>query len=420
MNAPVSVAQLPRPFPTTSLGAAPVAAAPVLAAPVGSNNPFFNMLNTPQANLLPQYPLTNPSVPPFANSSGFMYRSKELKLNGQIGEPGEAGKLNYASLFFQISDAQKRGYSEVEIIGAVIKAITPNLTLRNYFERKRDLTLPMMLSSLRGHFLLHSAAKAYTALGNAVQKPGQKEVEYCHDVMGMRDDVLALSEEEGGLYSEQLVQSQMVHVLSVGFRKSSVRQEMRWFLKTPNLTDNQIIEQLREVVLHEKEHEEKTADTVTNTLTATAKTAAVTVNAVTEDMTDALLEQMQQLGKRMDNLANLSVEVDRLNQGLQQQQQSYPHVWNQPPGPVNGGAGNGGGGGFNGFPGPAGTRPVGAFVPRGGGGGSNFNGNGRPPYFGPGSACRKCGLFATTPGFWDHCFKCCGVGHKADECPKNS
>ena len=79
-------------------------------------------------------------------------------------------------------------------------------------------------------------------------------------------------------------------------------------------------------MLHEKEHEEKTADTVTNTLTATAKTAAVTVNAVTEDMTDVLLEQMQQLGKRMDNLANLSVEKDRLNQGLQQQQQLYPPV----------------------------------------------------------------------------------------------
>ena len=76
----------------------------------------------------------------------------------------------------------------------MIKAITTNFTLRNYFERKRDLTLQMMLSSLRGHFLLHSAAKAYTALGNAVQKPGQKEVEYCHDVMGMRDDVLTLSE----------------------------------------------------------------------------------------------------------------------------------------------------------------------------------------------------------------------------------
>ena len=105
-----------------------------------------NQFTTPRVNLLPQYPLSQTGGPqvnplpryPFSSqtvgpSPGYsgptnyssnvgptVIRTKELKLNGQIGEPGEAGKLNYGSLFYQITAAKARKYPSEEIIAAVI------------------------------------------------------------------------------------------------------------------------------------------------------------------------------------------------------------------------------------------------------------------------------------------------------------
>ncbi len=68
---------------------------------------------------------------------------KELKIIGQIGEPGQRDKLNFTSLDRQIHRACKRGYDEGEIVEAVIQAIIPGVSLRSYLESRTDLTLPV-------------------------------------------------------------------------------------------------------------------------------------------------------------------------------------------------------------------------------------------------------------------------------------
>ena len=393
---------LPQPFP--------------YATPVyPSNNPFSpfhpsNVQNTPQANLLQQYPLSAQTLagPSHAYTGPTNYgssvgptviRTKELKLNGQIGEPGEAGKLNYGSLFYQISAAKTRKYPPEEIISAVIKAITPNLSLRNHLERKRGLTLESMLASLRGHFLLTSATKTFTAMGNLVQKPGQREISYCHEVMAMRDDVLALSEEEGGDYTVKLVQNHLQHVLSVGFSKSGVRQEMRSFLKTPSLEDQEILEHLRDIVVDEKEHED---------LRSASSAAAPAVNVVAaggDAATDLLLDRLEHLTKKLEDLSTLPDKVDKLDKDLKRQQRPNP------------GGGFGGGGGQNQRGGGFGGGNGGGNGP--GNGGGNQNGGGvRYRNLAGGLQCLKCQQVGDG-GRWDHCFNCCGTGHQMAHCTKN-
>ena len=378
------------------------------------------------SNILPQYPLAAQTAGPAVGQSGLgattygsnvgptVIRTKELKLNGQIGEPGEAGKLNYGSLFYQITAAKARKYPHEEIIAAVIKAITPNLPLRNHLERKRDLTLESMLASLRGHFLLTSATKTFTAMGKLAQKPGQREVSYCHEVMAMRDDVLALSAEEGGDYTEKLVQNHLQHVLSVGFAKPGVRHEMRAFLKTPSLADQAILDRLRDIVVDEKEHEELSAAVVT----------PVAVNAVTagEATTDLLLDRLEHLTKKLEDLSTLPDKVDRLDKDLKRQQRGGRN-------PFNGG-GNGRTGGGHGNAGAATNMGGGNGGVGNGGVGNGGGGNGGGGHGGAGNQygtnsrqvaggwqCLNCGQVGDRS--WDHCYRCCGTGHRQSQCPKN-
>ena len=49
---------------------------------------------------------------------------KDLKISGTIGGGGDKDKLSYTSLSFQIQNAKKVGYSDENICGAVIRAIS--------------------------------------------------------------------------------------------------------------------------------------------------------------------------------------------------------------------------------------------------------------------------------------------------------
>ena len=60
-----------------------------------------------------------------------------FKILGQIGEAGQQDKLTYVALIHQIDLGLTKGYKESEVVKAVIKAISPHSTLRNYV-----LTLP--------------------------------------------------------------------------------------------------------------------------------------------------------------------------------------------------------------------------------------------------------------------------------------
>ena len=63
------------------------------------------------------------------NSKTSLFR-RELKISGTIGQPYETNKLSFISLIHQINAAEAKGYQETEICEAVIKAISPGMTLQ--------------------------------------------------------------------------------------------------------------------------------------------------------------------------------------------------------------------------------------------------------------------------------------------------
>ena len=285
----------------------------------------------------------------------------------------------------------------------------------------------MLIRRLRTHFLLKDATAAYNDMGNSVQQQGETELCFCMNVMGMRDDMLALSLEEGGQYTVELVQRQMQHVLAVGFIRPSVRHAMRQLLRTPNLTDDEILEALKEIVMNEAEHEAKVegnnnGSSAGATPATTRSATSASVNEVS-CVTDLLLDEVAKIAQTMSRLSSLPSEVEKLKKELKNCQSNG----------VNGGNGRGGGGGGGGSGPNSGNGNNGGNAGGGGGnsgGGGNTGGGGNSGGGGPRNNnqrrrqvgqrvqfhCDRCDVTGPV-GFWDHCFHCCGSGHVASDCP---
>ena len=65
---------------------------------------------------------------------------RDYKIIGQIGDPGQNNKLLYQSLVLQVQNAQKKGYTEPEIVVGVVRAVQTGLPLRDYLGNIPDLT----------------------------------------------------------------------------------------------------------------------------------------------------------------------------------------------------------------------------------------------------------------------------------------
>ena len=61
-----------------------------------------------------------------------------------MDDPGQKDKLGYQALIFQRETGVTKGYSDEEVVSAVVRAIQPGLQLRSYLENKTDLTLPRL------------------------------------------------------------------------------------------------------------------------------------------------------------------------------------------------------------------------------------------------------------------------------------
>jgi hypothetical protein len=96
---------------------------------------------------------------------------REFKIQGQIGEPGQKDRLTYQSLISQIETGLKKGYTEPEVVTAVIRSIQAGLQLRSYLEGLSGLTLPKLRKMLRFHFQEKSATELYQLLANISQSP---------------------------------------------------------------------------------------------------------------------------------------------------------------------------------------------------------------------------------------------------------
>lgn len=125
---------------------------------------------------------------------------KDLKISGQIGEPGQKDRLTFSSLAHQIEHGLSKGFPDVEKVDAVIRAIVPGMQLRSNLEVKTDLTLPTLRRILRCHYQEKSATDLYKQLSSEVQGARETPQNFVIRALDVRQKILFASQEsESGL-----------------------------------------------------------------------------------------------------------------------------------------------------------------------------------------------------------------------------
>ena len=88
----------------------------------------------------------------------------DFKIIGQVREVGQKEKLSYISLIHQIEAGLAKGYSENDVIHAVINAISPGLSIRSYVKGSGQLPLSRLRKIIGSHYKEGSAAEIYQQL----------------------------------------------------------------------------------------------------------------------------------------------------------------------------------------------------------------------------------------------------------------
>lgn len=205
---------------------------------------------------LPPVEGTNHRIP---STVGNIPWKREFKISGQIGEPGQKDRLNFASLARQIESGSRKGFSTDEIIDGVLRAVVPGSRLRNYLEGRADITLPELRRILRAHFQEKEATTVFHELSTAVQGPKETAHSFVLRAMDLRQKVVFASQEAGTgvVYGPKQVQQMFLNTLFTGLQSEYVRQQMQPLLRNPTTTDEELLESLSLCVGQEAERYHK-------------------------------------------------------------------------------------------------------------------------------------------------------------------
>lgn len=267
-----------------------------------------------------------PQINTQPNSATSFWR-KDVKISGQIGEPGQKDKLSFSSLAHQIEIGLNRGYPEMEIVDAVIRAISPGAQLRSYLEGKPGLTLPTLRRILRSHFQEKSATELYKQLASEAQHIKETPQSFLMRVLGLKQKVLFASQEsESGLtYDPALVQRMFLHTILTGLQDDSVKIDMQPLLLDDKSSDELLLERLNFACANEVERKNKKkqnasqpAATVNSVQSEGSRTAKGPVKEAAAKVPPELLSELKELRTGVASLKTLSAEIAEIKEQIQQ------------------------------------------------------------------------------------------------------
>ena len=178
---------------------------------------------------------------------------KELKIRGQVGEPGQKDKLSYISLTHQIKNAKQAGYDEEEIVTAVINSMVPSLTLRSVLETTSNLTLSQLQQYLESHYGEQNATDLCNSLTAIVQFPEESCYDFVMRAIHVRQKLLLASERSDTGYSRSLVEKLFLRSLERGILSQAVVQEVKHILRKETVCDEEILSAITKAESYEQE-----------------------------------------------------------------------------------------------------------------------------------------------------------------------
>ncbi|CAB4014373.1 Retrovirus-related Pol poly from transposon opus [Paramuricea clavata] len=184
---------------------------------------------------------------------------RDFKIQGTIGKVGQKDKLGYQSLMLQVEIGLGKGYTDKEIVTAVIRAVQPGLQLRSYLESVGDLSLARLRTILRFHFHEKNATELYQALTNIAQQPNEDSEAFLMRALTIRQKILFASKESGSeiTYDSSSVQSLFLHALETGLKDETIRAKLRPLVSKTDVSDEELIEAMFLAVSAETERSKK-------------------------------------------------------------------------------------------------------------------------------------------------------------------
>lgn len=195
---------------------------------------------------------------------------REFKISGQIGERGQKDKLSFTNLMHQIERGLTKGHSEDEVVEAVVKAISPGLSLRDMLEVKSDLTLAQLKTILKGHFKEDSSMDLYHKLVNVTQDSRESPQNFLFRAIELKERLLLASKESGSddQYSPDVIQKKFLRSVSTGLISDQIKFQLKQYLDDAAVSDETLIEKLNEAASVESERQSKQRK---NTISRTPK-----------------------------------------------------------------------------------------------------------------------------------------------------
>ena len=143
---------------------------------------------------------------------------RDFKIIGEIVDPGQKHKLLFQSLLSQIQNGLKKGYTDLEIVVAVVRAVQAGMPPRAYLEGIPDLTLAKLRKILPCHFQEKIATELYQVLANLTQQQKEDPQSFLIRALTVRQQICFASKEADSQikYDNTLVQGLFRHTVERG------------------------------------------------------------------------------------------------------------------------------------------------------------------------------------------------------------
>ncbi|XP_034096642.1 uncharacterized protein LOC117562844 isoform X1 [Gymnodraco acuticeps] len=235
-----------------------------------------------------------------------------------------------------------KGFPEIEIVDAVIRAIAPGLQLRSYLEGKINLTLPTLRRILRSHYQEKGATELYKQLTSEVQSNKETPQNFLIRALDLRQKILFASQEaESGLrYDPVLVQSMFFHTVLTGLQNDNIRSDLQPYLQQTTSSDELLLEKVNIACANKAERQNKNKLLTQQRPTAVHSAQSSETTAEKKEKNTNLdqnsrfqpdvLNELKEMQSDMALLKNIGAEVAQIRESMRQPNQAQPQYFTSP------------------------------------------------------------------------------------------
>ena len=243
---------------------------------------------------------------------------REFKINGCVG--GEKDSLSYTSLSFQMGRGRKAGYTSTEIQAAVIRAMKPGSSLRNYMESREDMEDKVFIQILRSHYKEKDSTSVFHEMSNVFQSSSESEIDFCLRAMSLRQRVMSLSVEEGYPFDETLIRRRFFQAIHTGLKYNNIRVHLQGILKAGVVSDEELLHEISVASYVEQEHLNKVK--LKASINEVSKVDSAVKNSDKKESTEktkndnTLLSEINRLSAKVSELSSVHTEIEDIKKHL--------------------------------------------------------------------------------------------------------